>query len=109
MSIGLLGFVLAHTNCRLLGYRFLGCSVLRTQSERGCINGSSLRSFIEPLIHPLSLRFVLAFTLLRAQGLELYQYACLISQRPLACLQLLSVRHHPHLLGLGQSPNLLLL
>ena len=102
MGIGLLGFVLAHSNYWLIGCRFLVCSYLRTQSERGCINGSSLRSFIEPLIHPLSLRFVLIFTLLRAQGLGLFLCECLISQRPLACLPPLSIRHHLRLLGLDQ-------
>ena len=58
MSIGLLGFVRAHKLAASLNVVFWVVVFGRAQSEMGCINSSSLRSFIELLIHPISLSFV---------------------------------------------------
>jgi hypothetical protein len=60
MSIGLLGFVRAHKLAASLNVVFWVVVFGRAQREMGCINSSSLCSFIELLIHPISLCLLLA-------------------------------------------------
>jgi hypothetical protein len=84
MRIRLLGFVRAYAFVASLDLDFWVLVCGRAQSEMGCINSSSLRSFIELLIHPISLCFVCSavifwrFMFLLELGLERDLCVCLI-------------------------------